>query len=190
METYSLLKADREEGIKRVFEVYAKKLLNYSTYKWNTEPDVTWDLIYKTIYKVADTIHKYEFENEQKFASFIFKVFINALRDYVRDTKSAFRGLVEVELNDAIINNYTGPPKESTPSLELQVLKQELDRLEDWQRILMLLRGQEMAYSEIARYVQKPEGQLKVYYSRLKKQMAERIQVELDKIKTKGNVQK
>lgn len=48
------------------------------------------------------------------------------------------------------------------------MLREELEKLEDWQRILLLMRSQEMPYSEIAKYVNKPEEQLKVYYSRLK----------------------
>ena len=183
--TYTLLKQDREQGIKLLFELYAKKLLAYATYNWKTEQDATWDLIYKTIYKVADVINEYKFETEEKFASFIFKIFINYLRNHIRDTKTALQGNVEVELNDNIINNYTSNAKTSKPSLALKILQNELDKLEDWQRMLLLMRSQNMAYSDIVKFVNKPESQLKVYYGRLKKELSEKVNAELKPVGSK-----
>ena len=103
METYKVLKHHKENGIKLLFEQYSKKLLLYASLTWKLEEDIAWDLIYKTIYKTADTIERYEFENEQKFAAFIFKIFINQIRDHLRQAKTAAREIKEVELNDLII---------------------------------------------------------------------------------------
>ncbi len=186
--TYTLLRSDREKGIKLLFELYAKKLLNYAAYNWKTEQDAAWDLIYKTIYKVADVINEYEFENEEKFASFIFKIFINYLRNHVRDAKTAMQGNLEVELNDNIINNYSDVAKQTKVTPALKILQHELDKLEDWQRILLLMRSQNMAYSEIVKYVNKPEDQLKTYYARLKKQLSEKVNEQLNALTPKENV--
>jgi RNA polymerase sigma factor (sigma-70 family) len=183
--TYVVLKSDREKGLKLLFETYAKKLLNYASYKWKADPDPTWDLIYKTMYKVADVIHGYEFESEEKFASFIFKIFMNYLRNYVRDTKVQKGEITEVELNEAVINNYTEKKEKANAHPAMAVLQKELDKLEDWQRILLLMRNQDVAYSEIAKYVDKPEDQLKVYYARLKKQLAEKVNEQLNKTEEK-----
>jgi RNA polymerase sigma factor (sigma-70 family) len=177
METYNVLRHNKEEGIKLLFELYSKKLLVYASRTWNMEEDAAWDLIYKTIYKTAAVIQQYEFQNEQKFASFIFKIFINQIRDHLRQTKTAAHGVQEVELSEYIINNYRNDVAEKTnPSHLLKALEIELSKLEDWQRILLLLRSQDMPYSDIAKYVDKPEKQLKVYYARLKQQITERIQ--------------
>jgi RNA polymerase sigma factor (sigma-70 family) len=177
METYNVLKHNKEEGIKLLFELYSKKLLVYALRTWNIEQDAAWDLIYKTIYKTADVIHQYKFQNEQKFASFIFKIFINQIRDHLRQSKTAAHGVQEVELNEYIINNYrTDSEEKANPSYLLNQLEVELQKLEDWQRILLLLRSQNMPYSDIAKYVDKPEKQLKVYYARLKQQIAESMQ--------------
>jgi predicted metalloprotease with PDZ domain len=46
--------------------------------------------------------------------------------------------------------------------------------LEDWQRIILLMRAQEYSYEDIANYVDKPVEQLKVYHMRLKKTVAEK----------------
>ncbi|MBK6985309.1 MAG: hypothetical protein IPH32_11365 [Bacteroidetes bacterium] len=59
--------------------------------------------------------------------------------------------------------------------MPLIILQQELEKLEDWQRILLLMRGQDMPYSKISEFVKKPENQLKVYYARLKKQLTENV---------------
>lgn len=45
--------------------------------------------------------------------------------------------------------------------------------------MLLLLRSQDMPYSEIAKFVNKPEDQLKVYYSRLKKALTKRMNEKL-----------
>ena len=189
-EIYQLLKLNRENGIKLLFEQYSKKLLTYATYKWKTDEDTAWDLVYKTIYKTADVIHEYEFENEQKFSSFIFKIFINYLRNYVRDAKTASHGVTEVALNDTIINSYPANTKTSAPiTKSMKILQRELDKLEDWQRILLLMRCQEMPYSAISKFVDKPEEQLKVYYARLKKQITEKINEQLNIIKSEENAE-
>jgi RNA polymerase sigma factor (sigma-70 family) len=185
METYKVLKHNKEKGIQLLFELYSKKLLIYASRTWNMEEDAAWDLIYKTIYKTAEVIGQYEFQNEQKFASFIFKIFINQIRDYLRQSKTAAHGIEEVELSDYIINNYRNETSEKAkPSHLMSVLEIELNKLEDWQRMLLLLRSQDMAYSDIAKYVDKPEKQLKVYYARLKLKIAESMQ----KIVNKKNV--
>ena len=185
---YQVLKTDREKGIKLLYDLYSKKLLSYSSFNWKTEHDVAWDIIYKTIYKVADVIHKYEFENEEKFASFIFKIFINYLRNHVRDSKTAAQGITEIPLSDHIINNYTRSSKKTLPTQPLKILQEELEKLEDWQRILLLMRSQNMPYSEISKFTNKSEDQLKVYYGRLKKELSKNINEQLSKTNTKENV--
>ena len=58
---------------------------------------------------------------------------------------------------------------------------------EDWQRVLLLMRSQEVPYSEIAKYVNKPEEQLKVYYSRLKNVLTAKMQ---ERVKEKESAEK
>ena len=187
METYRLLKADRDGGIKLLFEQYSKKLLGYAVHNWKTEQDVAWDLIYKTIYKTADVIHEYEFESESKFASFMFKMFINYLRNHFRDSQTALQGMRKVELSDNIINNHKESTKTQKQTPALKILQQELEKLDDWQRILLLMRSQNMSYAEISKYVDRPEDQLKVYYGRLKMQLMEKINKQLNYSNKKEN---
>ena len=187
--TYILLKSDRENGIKQLFECYSKKLLTYAIYKWQLEEDVAWDLIYKSIYKTADVIDNYEFETEQKFISFLFKIFLNTIRDHLRNSKLKNNTTILIELNDTIINNHPSDTVDPGPaSTAMKILLNELDLLEDWQRILVLMRSQEIPYSEIAKYVSKPEDQLKTYYARLKKLLMEKMNAQLMLFNKKENV--
>ena len=187
-EPYILLKSDREKGIALLFEQYSKKLLAYATWKWKLEEDVAWDLVYKTIYKVADTSTVYKFENEQKFLSFLFKVLINNIRDHLGSAKVKNNTIAEVELTESIIHNYHVPSTDSAVNFPLKVLQEELDKLQDWERILVLMRTQDIPYSEIAKYVDKPENQLKTYYARVKKQLMEKVNEIVTKANLKENV--
>ncbi len=171
METYYLLAENKDKGIKQLFELYSKGLYGYASRKWGMEEDEVWDLIYKSFYKAADQVATHTFENEQRFAGFVFKIFINKLRDHVR-TRKRQEILQRTELSENIESPEAIQEEASEP---LKALQHELDKLEDWQRILLLMRSQDVAYKEIARYVNKPEEQLKTYYARLKKQLTEKL---------------
>ena len=180
-ETYSLLSSTNNEVVKSLYELYAKKLLAYTCKNYTIDKDDAWAIVYKTIYKIAEVGSKYTFENEQKKSAFIFKTHINFLRNYFRDNKSFEKNNREVELHE----NFMEQEPESSPiqNIPLTVLQQELEKLEDWQRILLLMRGQDMPYTKISEFVKKPENQLKVYYARLKKQLMDNVNAELEKIK-------
>ena len=79
---------DKKNAIALLYKQYGKKLFGYSVSKWNISEDDTWEIIYKTLYKVMDVIENYSFENEDKFAGFVFKIFMNYLRNHYRDTKN------------------------------------------------------------------------------------------------------
>lgn len=185
-ETYSLLSNTNNEVVKSLYELYAKKLLAYACKNYTIDKDDAWAIVYKTIYKIADVQSNYTFENEQKKSAFIFKTHINFLRNYFRDNKSFEKNNQEVELHE----NFTDKEPETNPTqnLPLTILQQELEKLEDWQRILLLMRGQDMPYNKISEFVKKPENQLKVYYARLKKQLTDNVNAELEKIKTTQHV--
>lgn len=185
-ETYSLLSNTNNEVVKSLYELYAKKLLAYTCKNYTIDKDDAWAIVYKTIYKIADVQSNYKFENEQKKSAFIFKTHINFLRNYFRDNKSFEKNNQEVELHENFADKE--PETNQTQNLPLQILQQELEKLEDWQRILLLMRGQDMPYSKISEFVKKPENQLKVYYARLKKQLTDNVNAELEKIKTVQHV--
>ncbi len=162
-----------KEAIAFLYNQYGKKLYGYAVSKWHMSEDEAWDMVYKTLYKIIEVADKYTFENEQKFVGFIFKVFINYLRMHYRDTKN--KKIETVELSDKRMNVAPKSTGSSPLTPQMKVLQEELDKLEDWQRILLLMRAQDMSYASIAAYVNKSEDQLKVYYMRLKKSIGEKV---------------
>jgi RNA polymerase sigma factor (sigma-70 family) len=175
--------------VKDLYEKYAKKLLGFTLKNYQIGEDDAWNLVYKTIYRMAETHDRYHFENEKKKIAFLFKTHVNYLRNYYRDNKSFEHKNQEVKLMEetaAITIEELQVPE----NRQLICLQNQLDRLEEWERILLLMRGQEMPYSEIARFVNKPEKQLKVYYARLKKQLLENLNKELQQLNELKNGKK
>lgn len=170
------IKKKDKNAIDLLYKQYGKKLYGYAVSKWSMDEDESWELVYKTLYKVISVIDKYNFESEDKFAGFIFKIFINYLRNYYRDNKN--KHPETVELNETFSNNFEGKDEknnsETKQSPLMQCLQKVLQSMEDWQRILLLMRAQDYSYEAIADYVNKPGDQLKVYYMRLKKIVTEK----------------
>lgn len=187
-ETYTTTQQNNKV-VQDLYEVYAKKLLAYTCKNYTIDKDDAWAIVLKTIYKIAEVNDRYVFEVEQKKSAFIFKTHINYLRNYFRDNKSFEKNHYEVDLIDNHAVN-SDEDEQPTQNLPLIILQQELEKLEDWQRILLLMRGQDMPYSKIAEFVKKPENQLKTYYARLKKQLEDTVNAELQKIKTQEYVNK
>jgi RNA polymerase sigma factor (sigma-70 family) len=171
---HDLKKLDKNGFITAIYSRYGRKLYAYAVTNWKVTEDDAWDLIYKTLYKVMDSYHKYEFVSEEKFASFIFKIFINYLRNHYRDTKAertvAFQVMDDVDLSS---KNETEPAE--TANKKLMQLNEVLDNMEAWERMLLLMRSEGRAYSDIATYIDKPESQLKVYYQRLKERLTKKL---------------
>lgn len=167
-------KLSKNDLLTLIYEQYGRKLYSYAIMTWRVNEDVAWDLVYKTVYKAAETYDKYKFETEQKFMSFLFRIFINLLRNHYRDNKAfqqAFTTMDEAEINSFYIKEQTDP----WPNKKLNALNEALEQMEEWERVLLLMRSEGHAYSEIAKYVDKPENQLKVYYQRLKEQLAKKL---------------
>jgi RNA polymerase sigma factor (sigma-70 family) len=177
-EIYQLKKLDRNSFITAAYNRYGKKLYAYAITHWNVTEDEAWDLIYKTIYKIQDTCHKYTFESEEKLASFIFRVFINYLRNHYRDNKTS-KTLEWMPMDDVDLSTHEERNMLENPNKNLKALNEVLDEMEDWERMLLLMRSEGRAYSEIATYIDKPEGQLKVYYQRLKEKLTKKLNGEL-----------
>ena len=160
-----------------VYNKYGRKLYGYAITKWKVNEDEAWELVYKTIDKTIETHDRYTFESEEKFASFIFKIFINFLRNHYRDTKN--KRLETVSFEEGI--EYTKEDidhlneEEEPESLNMKLLKEELSKMEDWQRVLLLMRAQNYSYEEISEIIKRPAEQMKVYYLRYKQKILNSI---------------
>lgn len=170
--------------VKWLYNDYALKLHRYSKKVYVLNEDDSWNLVYKTIYKIADCGKDYTFDRIEKLNGFIFRTHINFLRNFFRDNKNFENSFNEVDLEENIEENI-----ETQTSSPLRILlDQELEQLEGWQRILLLMRAQGASYHSIAEFTGKPEKHLKVYYSRLKKQITEKLNNKLNQ-QEKGGAQ-
>jgi RNA polymerase sigma factor (sigma-70 family) len=174
-ETYTLKDLTQKELIAELYGRYGKKLYAYAIYSWKVDEDTAWDLVYKTLYKVIDSHKKYVFESEEKFASFVFKIFINYLRNNYRDKKKLPAQTPLSDTDSHFLHDKPNPATETNGNLKLAVLNEELDKMEDWQRMLLLMKSEGRSYAEIASYIDKPEDNLRVYYQRLKEQITKKI---------------
>ena len=167
----SILKNKNKETVALLYERYGKKLYGFAITKWNVNEDDSWELVYKTIYKVMNVGDQYTFADEGKFIGFLFRIFVNYLKNHYRDTKT--KGIVTTELlekheKQSSDRKETEEEKENASPL-MRCLQKALALLDDWQKILLLMRAQDHSYEDISGYVNKPGDQLKVYHMRLKK---------------------
>lgn len=168
------LKKKDKQAIAWLYDRYGKKLYGYAVSKWQVSEDDAWDLVYKTLYKIMDVGDTYTFADENRFTGFVFKVFSNYLRNHYRDRKN--KTIATTELNDNHAKHHDAEtdeePEKQSPLM--QCLQKVLQALEDWQRIVLLMRAQDFPYEHIATYVNKPPSQLKVYHLRLKKTVTDK----------------
>jgi len=165
------------------YQEYARKLLVYTLNHFLISEDDATTLVYKTIYRMAGIHHKYEFATSKKRNAFVFTSHINYIKNYFRDDKTFENKNKGINLE---AHDYQPPEQtEITNNRALILLQVELEKLPEWQKILLLMRGQGIPYSEIVSFVDKPEKQLKVYYARLKKQLYEKVNAELKKLNQK-----
>lgn len=174
--TYRPVDEKEKKLLKELYERYGKRLYAYAIKSWKLNEDEAWEMVYKTLYRIVETHKQYQFEDENKFASFVFRVFINYLRNHFRDSKKLEERFHLIYVEDSVIQDKTEPKQEEgNDSKMLNALNDVLKDLEDWQRILLLMRSAGHPYSEIAKYISKPEEQLKVYYQRLKQEISKKI---------------
>lgn len=178
-----LYRLSKQKRVEVLFKNYGKQLFRYGFYQWKLEKDATWDIVYKSLYRVEDTLERYTFNSDKEFQGYVFRVFINYLKNNLRDTETKRKGTTEVELEEErlLVSEVS-----ATENEEVAALNFILDELEDWQRILMLMRAQDYSYAEISKYTQKSEKNLKVYYGRLKKKIASQMQVKFLKVAENG----
>lgn len=179
-----IISRDREKGIELLFKSYSEPLSQYAKRHWQVEEDLIWDIVYKSIYKLVDVLPEKEFEHEAQLKSYLFRTFINYLKNALRDQNTKQQGLTQVGLTGQEEKKADQEEESSNP--QLVQLNQILDELEDWKRILLLLRSQGVNYAEISKLVNKPEKNLKVYYGRLKAEVKQRLESKNEKIESHG----
>lgn len=198
--TYELMLEEGQDGVSVLYQRYGKKLFGYGQHTWKVDEDVNWDIIYQTLYKVNEKIGVYEFDSERSFAAIVFKIYVNFLRKHYRKTQHREQFIQFTTFNESLFEESgedrslsaeraikqrlykqtTDMDEDPVPeSPMLKLLRDELNKLENWQRVLLELKSQNMPYKEIANYIDKPAGQLKVYYQRLKARVLKNVNAKI-----------
>lgn len=199
--TYTLLREQRETAVEVIYSRYGKKLYSYALSSWHLDEDTAWEIVYDTLYKAIEKIDHYEFPSEKKFGSFLFTIFCNNLRREYRDRKKREESLsfsnfnelnfeasksdpelgterrVQERMVEQAVDAYHQPDEGS--STLMTIMEECLEQMRDWERVLLLLRSQNMPYTDIARYIHKPSEQLKVYHQRAKKKLEKLVEHKL-----------
>ena len=183
-ETYRMAESKPDRFIALIYERYGRKLFSYGMHSWKLDEDASWELVYKTVFRVAEKTKAYTFDSEEKFAGFVFTVFMNFLRNRFRDTRKMRENMQEESLENHAFLIEGENENNDEPSWQRKLLDEELEKFDDWQRMLLLLRAQDIPYEQIARFIDKPADQLKVYYQRLKKQLLDRMNKRIAELKT------
>src|SRR5258708_6647451 len=85
-----------KNAVTLLYNRYGKKLYGFAVSKWNLTEDEAWEIVYQTLYKIMDVADRYKFEEENNFIGFIYKVFVNNLRNYYNKNKKTKIETVEL----------------------------------------------------------------------------------------------
>jgi RNA polymerase sigma factor (sigma-70 family) len=186
MEYQKIISQIREKnpaGLESLYETYGAKFYGYCLNKWSLSEDAAWEVVYRTLETVILKGAAYDFESEQHFNNFLFKVLINFLRQVYRKNQASKYNLEFVDLNDeetlprAVINQISRNAFEeyykieATDSPLLLALKEALETFDPVDRDLLLLRAQNYSYEEIAQLLSIENNQLKVKHHRAKQKL-------------------
>ncbi len=188
LEIVSTLHSSPREGLELLFNVFGSKLLAYAIENWKFDEDDAWECIYKTFQTIVDTIEDYDFTTDAHFKNFLFKVFKNNLRQVYKKQKALIQKIEFVPLSEALAFTTTeqdnlmysdgesffealANDKSFRTDNRLKMIETALDKLEEDERELLLLRGQNFSYKEIGALMGIQDDHLKVRVHRAKKKL-------------------
>lgn len=188
MENFSeisdLVKRRDPKALKVLYELYGKKFYSYCLTRWHLSEDEAWEVIYKTLETLVLKLSNYSFASEGDFERFIFRVLINFLRQQYRSAQAKVNDIEFIDIDgvdsantfEKFLSSSAVKDYYQTESLESPMLKNlltALEKLDQIDRDLLLLRAQNFTYEEIASMLQIDDAQLKVKHHRAKKKLIE-----------------
>ena len=172
-----LIESGHKEGFEWLFEQYGQKFFGIAVDKWSFSEDEAYDMIYKTFNALNKNVGRYEFESFKHLENFLFKVFLNNLRELYR-SKTNFEEKIFIrsfsDLEEDIVENFSQPESEEEAFTINELLEQllvALDKLSVEEKDLLLLRAQNFSYQEITNYLGIKSDNLKVKHLRAKNKL-------------------
>ena len=190
-EIIEILEKKDRKSLEILYNLYGKKLLGYALNRWFLDEDEAWELVYQTLETLVMKLTDYKFESKSHFDNFIFKVFINYLRQHYRKHRQNQVDIIYTNMNDyrdfeenendsnnnllmweidkSVFEKYY--QSEILENPKLIALQEALNKLEEFDKDILLLRAQNYSYDEIAQMLNIDNNQLKVRHFRAKNKL-------------------
>lgn len=187
-------------NLDELYTKFGKNLFSYAHYAMKIDNDDSWDLVYNTLIKMAEKVKELTFESDAKLGAYVKTAFNNHCKNYFRNKSRKEKGTSMHSFNEnaseeeiskhnfiahqvknkslEIYNDHVKKQEdgEEEDSILMKKTKKALNQLEKWEKMLLLLRSQNLPYNEIAKFIDKPEAHLKVYHQRLKKKLVQIVE--------------
>ena len=183
-----LTKTSPRSGLESLYQAYGEKFYSFCIHKWNLNEDEAWEIVYKTLETLVLKLANYEFESQSHFNNFLYKVLVNFLRQYFRSSRRRLElGVKFVDINEdsdtlTIIKEQIDQKaftdyydKGIVESPHLGILNECLEKMDQIDKDLLLLRAQNYSYEEIAKLLNIENNQLKVKHLRAKQKLVNLI---------------
>lgn len=173
-------------GFELLYKYYGRPLYEYAVDKWHLNEDDGWEVVYKTLESLVLKLGGYNFTSQLHFDNFIYKVFINNLRQFFRSSRnkedhhikyvvyneedSSFGAAGEIE-KKAVNDYFRSDVDADNVSGWLLTVKQALAQMPEDERDLLLLKAQNYTYEEIAVMLGVQNKSLNVKHLRAKKKL-------------------
>ncbi|HZE83889.1 MAG TPA: sigma-70 family RNA polymerase sigma factor [Puia sp.] len=191
-EIVKLVRQKDRKGFELLYNHYGQKFFSFAVKRWFLTEDEAWEVVYQTLQTLVLKLPLHEFESKKHFDNFLYKVFINYLRQYYRRHRKQQAEEVDFtislqaafaadepetkdepasvpELNTLAIKAYY--QEDAVESPNLVALKCALQQLKADERDILLLRAQNYTYEEIAKMLKIKNNQLKVKHHRSKQKL-------------------
>lgn len=180
-----LITQKNPKGLEALYDAYGRKFYTYSVFHWYLNEDEAWDVVYKTLETLVLKLANYEFESKAHFDNFLYKVLINFLRQHFRQSRAQNKGSIEyvniddegtdlsVQIDTVAFSNYY--QSETAENPKMLILNECLNKLDSFDKDLLLLRAQNYTYDEIAALLGVANNQLKVKHLRAKQKLVNLI---------------
>ena len=187
------IKSKDKKALESLYIKYGAKLFSFSKTNWGFSEDESWELVYKTLFKVVEVVDRYSFDSETHFQNWIYKIFKNELYQYYRKTGNqiSFKDFVSLDfikiehadldedlqkfseradfLDDFSVESYLTKKETSNPTIV--ALEEALDEINVFEKQLLLLRVQGFTYEEVASFLGVENKGLKVKFLRAKQKV-------------------
>ena len=196
-ELIGLIDAKDRKGWENLYLQYGQKFYGFAVTKWRFNEDEAWNIVYQTLETIILKITEYRIESQAHFDNLVFKIFTNFLRQEYRRLKKIteeFHILSYAEMEIAVdeagnednekdlkipfdrefFSEYF--ENDETENPQLTELKKALNKLDAFEKDLLLLRANNFSYDEIAKMLKTDNNQLKVKHHRAKNKLIKLLQ--------------